>query len=114
MDIAQSPPTYPIGPCTDDWLSANLNASLYLDVFPDTFKVSLVTLPFFLFFRFPYVFLLGLDVVLLGGVLLLACLVVVVLLPTCVIGGALGGFGSLMATPPLGSLVVYKKHIHSS
>ena len=85
MDIAQSPIAYPIGPCIDDWLSANLNASLYLDAF----KVSLVTLPFCLFFVFPCVFLLGLDVVLLG-------------------------FGSLMVTPPLGSLVVYKKHIHSS
>ena len=114
MDIAQSPPTYPIGPCIDDWLSANLNAYLYLNAFLDAFKVSLVTLPFFLFFRFPCVFLLGLHVVLLGGALLLACLVVAVLLPTCVVDGALGGFGSLMGTPPLGSLVVYKKHIHSS
>ena len=110
MDIAQSPPAYPIGPCTDDWL----NASLYLDAFLDAFKVSLVTLPFFLFFGFPCVFLLGLDVVLLGGALLVACLVVAALLPALVVGGALGGFGSLIATPPLGSLVVYKQHIHSS
>ena len=110
MDIAQSPPAYPVGPCTDDWL----NASLYLDAFLDAFKVSLVTLPFFLFFGFPCVFLLGLDVVLLGGALLVACLVVTALLPALVVGGALGGFGSLMATPPLGSLVVYKQHIHSS
>ena len=97
MDIAQSPTAYPIGPCIDDWLSVNLNASLYLDAF----KVSLVTLPFFLFFVFPCVFLLGLDVVLWGGALLIACLVIVALLPTCVVGGTLGGFGSLMATPPL-------------
>ena len=89
MDIAQSSIAYSIGPCTDDWLSAILNACLYLDAFLDAFKVSLVTLPFCLFFGFPCVFLLGLDVVLLG-------------------------FGSLMATPPLGSLVVYKKHIHLS
>ena len=72
MDIAQSPPAYPIGPCTDDWLSTNLNASLYIDAFLDAFKVSLVTLPFFLFIGFPCVFLLGLDVVLLGGALLVA------------------------------------------
>ena len=110
MDIAQSPPAYPIGPCIDDWL----NTSLYLDAFFDAFKVSLVTLPFFLFFGFSCVLLLGLDVVLLGGALLVACLVVTALLPALVVGGALGGFGSLMATPPLGSLVVYKQHIHSS
>ena len=65
-------------------------------------------------------FLLGLDVVLLGSALLIACLVVAALLvpclvvaallPTCLIGGTLGGFGSLMVTPPL----VYKQHIHSS
>ena len=101
MDIAQSPAAYPIGPCTDDWLLANLNASLYLDAFLNAFKVSLVTLPFFLFFGFPCVFLLGLDVVLWGGALLIACLVIAALLPTCVVGGTLGGFGSLMATPPL-------------
>ena len=58
--------------------------------------------------------LFGLDVVLLGGALLVACLVVVALLPALVVGGAFGGFSSLMATPPLGSLVVYKQHIHSS
>ena len=110
MEFAQSPPAYPIGPCTDDWL----NASLYLDAFLDAFKVSLVTLPFFLFFGFPCVFLLGLDVVLLGGALLVACLAVAALLPALVVGDALSGFGSLMATPPLGSLVVYKQHIHSS
>ena len=84
MDIATSPTAYPIGPCTDDWLLANLNASLYLDAFPNAFKVSLVTLPFCLFFGFPCVFLFGLDVVLLG-------------------------FGSFMVTSLLGSLVVYKK-----
>ena len=101
MEFAQSPPAYPIGPCRDDCLSANLNASLYLDAFLDAFKVSLVTLPFFLFFGFPFMFLLRLDVVLLGGALLVACLVVVTLLPACVVGGTLGGFGLLMATPPL-------------
>ena len=101
MDIAQSPPAYPIGPCRDDCLSANLNASLYLDAFLDAFKVSLVTLPFFFFFGFPCVFLLGLDVVLLGGALLIACLVVAALLPACLVGGTLGRFGLLMATPPL-------------
>ena len=101
MDIAQSPLAYPINPCTDDWLSANLYASLYLDAFLDAFKVSLVTLPFFFFFGFPCVFLLGLDVVLLGGALLIACLVVAALLPACLVGGTLGGFDSLMATPPL-------------
>ena len=58
MKFAQSPPAYPIGPC--------------IDAFLDAFKVSLVTLPFFLFFGFPCVFLLGLDVVLLGGALLVA------------------------------------------
>ena len=58
--------------------------------------------------------LLGLDVVLLGGALLIACLVVAALLPALMVGGALSGFGSLMATSPLGSLVVYKQHIHSS
>ena len=84
MDIATSPIAYPIGPCTDDWLSANLNASLFLDAFLDAFKVSLVTLSFYLFFGFPCVFLLRLDVVLLG-------------------------FGSLMVTPLLGSVVIYKK-----
>ena len=84
MDIATSPIAYPIGPCIDDWLLANLNTSLYLDAFPDAFKVSLVTLPFCLFFGFPYVFLLRLDVVLLG-------------------------FGSFMVIPLLGSFVVYKK-----
>ena len=97
MEFAQSPPAYPIGPCRDDCLSANLNASLYLDAF----KVSLVTLPFFFFFGFPCVFLLGLDVVLLGGALLIACLVVAALLPACLVGGTLGRFGLLMATPPL-------------
>ena len=66
MDIAQSPIAYPIGPCTDDWLLANLNTSLYLDAFLDAFKVSLVTLPFCLFFGFSCVFLLRLNVVLLG------------------------------------------------
>ena len=101
MDIAQSPPAYPIGPCTDDWLSANLNASLYLVAFLDAFKVSLVTLPFFLFFGFSCVFLLELDVVPLGGALLVTCLVVAALLPACLVGGTLGGFGLLMATPPL-------------
>ena len=105
MEFAQSPSAYPIGPCIVDWLSTNLNASLYLDAFLDAFKVSLVTLPFFLFFGFPCVFLLGLDVVLLegggGGALLLACLVVAALLPACLVGGTLGGFDSLMATPPL-------------
>ena len=101
MDIAQSPPAYPIGPCTDDWLSANLNASLYLVAFLDAFKVSLVTLPFFLFFGFSCVFLLELDIVPLGGALLVTCLVVAALLPACLVGGTLGGFGSLMATPPL-------------
>ena len=105
MEFAQSPSAYPIGPCIVDWLSTNLNASLYLDASLDAFKVSLVTLPFFLFFGFPCVFLLGLDVVLLegggGGALLLACLVVAALLPACLVGGTLGGFDSLMATPPL-------------
>ena len=67
MEFAQSPSAYPIGPCIVDWLSTNLNASLYLDASLDAFKVSLVTLPFFLFFGFPCVFLLGLDVVLLEG-----------------------------------------------
>ena len=38
-------------------------------------------------------FLLGLDVVLLGSALLIACLVVVALLPACVVDGTLGGFG---------------------
>ena len=56
-------------------------------------------------------FLLGLDVVLLGGALLIACLVVdallvaclvvAALLPTCLVGGTLGRFGLLMATAPL-------------
>ena len=56
-------------------------------------------------------FLLGLDVVLLGGALLIACLVVdallvaclvvAALLPACLVGGTLGRFGSLMATSPL-------------
>ena len=36
-----------------------------------------------------------------GGALLLACLVVAALLPACLVGGTLGGFDSLMATPPL-------------
>ena len=67
MEFAQSSSAYPIGPCIVDWLSTNLNASLYLDASLDAFKVSLVTLPFFLFFGFPCVFLLGLDVVLLEG-----------------------------------------------
>ena len=84
MEFAQSPSAYPIGPCIVDWLSTNLNASLYLDASLDAFKVSLVTLPFCLFFEFPCVLLLGLNVVLLE-------------------------FGSLMVTPLLGSLVVYKK-----
>ena len=111
MEFAQSPSAYPIGPCIVDWLSTNLNASLYLDASLDAFKVSLVTLPFFLVFGFPCVFLLGLDVVLLGGALLIACLVVdallvaclvvTALLPACLVGGTLGGFDSLMATPPL-------------
>ena len=55
--------------------------------------------------------LLGLDVILLGVALLVTCLVVVALLVACLVvaallvaclvGGTLGGFGSLMATPPL-------------
>ena len=132
MEFAQSPPAYPIGPCIDDCLSANLNASLCLDAFLDAFKVSLLTLTFLLIFGFSCVFLLGLDVVLLGGALLIACLVVdallvaclvvAALLPTCLVGGTLGRFGSLMVTPPLvpptpsagALLVVYKQHIHSS
>ena len=36
-----------------------------------------------------------------GGALLVACLVVAALLPACLVGGTLGGFDSLMATPPL-------------
>ena len=36
-----------------------------------------------------------------GGALLVACLVVAALLLACLVGGTLGGFGSLMAIPPL-------------
>ena len=66
-DIAQTPSAYNLGPYVDDWLLANLNASLYLDAFLNAFRVLLVTIPFILLFTFPWMFLLGLDVVVLGG-----------------------------------------------
>ena len=43
------PPAYPLGSCTDAWLSTTLSASLYLDAFLDAVRISLVTAPIHLF-----------------------------------------------------------------
>jgi len=44
-----TPLVYPLGPCIDAWLLANLSASPYLDAFLDVVRVSFVIVPLILF-----------------------------------------------------------------
>ena len=86
------PPVYPLGPCTDAWLLATLNASLYFDAFLEAVKVSFVVVPLLLFLRLVLVRLLVAGLLLAGWLLVagwlidgcwFACLVPCLLLLGC-------------------------------